>query len=96
MGAGDEYDPEPPISDNPEWCVCGICRPMQTPDENKCCGKRRCVTSYELFNNVCLDREVLTLVIRARCDTQKDVVDTFASRWPASARLLDRGLIGHL
>ena len=68
MGAGDEYDPEPPISDNPEWCICGICKPMQTPDENKCCGKRRCVTSYELFNNVCLDREVLTLVIRVRCN----------------------------
>jgi len=57
----------PPESELPEWCICGVCRHMPTPEEEKCCGKRVCVTSYELFNNICIDREVLTVAIRARC-----------------------------
>jgi len=58
-------EPEQPV---PEWCVCGICRPMPLDIENVCCRKRTCVTSFQLFNNVCLDKEVLLIVIRARCD----------------------------
>ena len=68
MVSGDRGAEMPPPSEAPEWCICGVCRPMQTPEEDKCCGKRQCVTSYELFRNICLDREVLSVAIRARCD----------------------------
>ena len=52
----------------PSWCKCGICRPMLKEDENKCCGKIRCTTSYVTFQNTCLDRDVLIIAISGRCD----------------------------
>ena len=59
----------PPVPEGrPSWCVCGICRVMPTEEENKCCGKLRCVTSFVNFQNICTDREVLLIAIRARCD----------------------------
>ena len=76
--AGDMGQPGPegpPETDLPEWCLCGVCRPMPTPEENKCCGKRTCATSYELFQNICVDREVLTVAIRARCDIRVEEPD---------------------
>ena len=27
----------PPGEDVPEWCICGRCRPMDTPREDVCC-----------------------------------------------------------
>ena len=42
------YGPNP--NTQPEWCVCGVCRVMPLDIENKCCGKRKCVTSYTIFN----------------------------------------------
>ena len=65
----------PPNTGQPEWCICGVCRPMTTPEENKCCRKRMCVTSYELSQNICIDREVLTVAIRARCDIRVEEPD---------------------
>ena len=60
-GGTGHLSPEgPPEIELPEWCVCRVCRPMPTPEENKCCGKCTCVTSYELFQNIYIDREVLT------------------------------------
>ena len=52
----------------PEWCDCSVCRPMPLDVENVCCRKRTCVTSFAMYQHVCLDREVLTLAIRARFD----------------------------
>ena len=52
----------------PEWCDCSVCRPMPLDVENVCCRKRTCVTSFAMYEHVCLDREVLTLPIRARFD----------------------------
>ena len=49
-------------------CDCSVCRPMPLDMENVCCKKRTCVTSYAMYQNICLDREVLTLAIRARFD----------------------------
>lgn len=46
--------------------------------------ERECITSYELFYNLCINRHVLELVIRARCDIR---VDPYISRWQASERL---------
>ena len=36
---------------------------------------RSCVTSYELFRNIVLDREVLTIAIRARSDIRAENAD---------------------
>ena len=69
-GGGDIFPPAP--QERPDWCTCGICRPMATAEENKCCGKVRCVTSFVTFRNICTDRDVLILSIRARCDIRAD------------------------
>ena len=37
--------------------------------------KRTCMTSYELFRNICIDREMLTVAIRARCDIRVEEPD---------------------
>lgn len=73
-----EGDPEPapPEPENAgPWCVCGVCRRMPSEEENVCCKKRTCVTSYVMFNTICIDREVLQLAIRARCDIRADEPD---------------------
>ncbi|KAK3741583.1 hypothetical protein QZH41_012531 [Actinostola sp. cb2023] len=74
----DVEDPDPDEPSGSEivpWCVCHVCRPMDQEMENVCCKKRTCVTSYAMFNNICLDREVLNLAIRARCDIRADEPD---------------------
>ena len=67
---GDIFPPAP--QERPDWCTCGICRPMPTAEENKRCGKVRCVTSFVTFRNICTDRDVLIFSIRARCDIRAD------------------------
>ena len=74
FGTGDEECP--PVPDGkPGWCVCGVCRVMPSEEENKCCGKIRCVTSFVTFQNTCTDREVLQIAIRARCDIRVEDPD---------------------
>lgn len=73
-----EEDGEPqPNSEEvwPDWCICSVCRDMGHKEENKCCRKRRCITSYELFRNICIDREVLHLAISGRCDIHAEEPD---------------------
>ena len=48
---------------------------MPHEDENNCCGKVRCVTSYVTFQNTCKDRDVLNMAIRGRCDIRVDEPD---------------------
>lgn len=78
LTGSDDIDPPSPQPEQniPEtWCTCGVCRRMPDEQENVCCKKRTCVTSYVMFNTVCLDREVLQLAIRARCDIRADEPD---------------------
>ena len=74
----DDPDPDDPSGgeeDLPEWCVCRNCVQMENPQEQKCCTLRNCITSYELFQNLCLDRNVLEVAIKARCDMRADDLD---------------------
>ena len=70
-----EAAPPDPTNDSLNWCICNNCVNMLTPDENKCCKRRECITSYELFHNLCIDRHVLDLAIRARCDIRVEPLD---------------------
>lgn len=49
--------------------VCNVCVDMASE------GRGSCVTSYEMFRNVVLDREVLNIAIRARSDIRAEVAD---------------------
>lgn len=60
------------IPTKPSRCTCGICRPMPTEVENKCCKKIRCITSFVTYQNTCTDRDVLIMAIRATCDIRAD------------------------
>ena len=71
----DPQRPEPKENVAELWCICSVCQRMPDEQENVCCKKRTCVTSYVMFNTVCLDREVLQLVIRARFDIRADEPD---------------------
>ena len=31
-----------PLEEQPPWCQCHICRPMESEQENLCCKKRTC------------------------------------------------------
>ena len=55
--------------------VCNVCVDLANEEENKCCGKRSYVTSYEMFRNVVLDKEVLNIAIRAQRDVRAEVAD---------------------
>lgn len=68
----DNLPEEPtPASDLP-WCQWRVCLPMETEQENVCCKKRQCITSYRAFNNICLDRDILEVCNKARCDIRAD------------------------
>lgn len=67
----------PPLSpgndSSPEWCRCGVCRPMAGNLENLCCKRVNCITRFQVFNNICLDRDILEVCIKACCDIRADV-----------------------
>lgn len=99
QAADDMPIPLPGPSQQPEWCICGVCQIMPLEVENKCCKKRTCVTCYEMFNNICIDREVLTLAIRARFDIMAEEADYSSNSFrKASYRqfcLWKYGKLGH-
>lgn len=60
--------PPPPSPGNnsfPEWCRCGVCRPMPSDQENLCCERVDCITRFQVFNNICLDRDIFKVCIKA-------------------------------
>ena len=72
-----DYPEVPPHQEQncPSWCVCNCCVEMENPQEEKCCGLKKCITSYQLFEDLCLDRNVLEVAIKARCDIRAEDLD---------------------
>ena len=70
-----EPEQNPVSEEQQSWCKCGVCQNMPTPEENLCCSRVRCVTCYTSFSTICLDRDVLEVVIKARCDIRADEFD---------------------
>lgn len=65
--------PEPsPGNASPEWCKCHVCQPMPSEQENVCCKRVNCITGFQVFNNICLDRDTLEVCIKAHCDIRAD------------------------
>ena len=66
------HDPEQPGSNqhSPDWCKCGLCVPMPTQAENKCCTRsvRPCITTTPLFYQIVLDGNILDVAMRYRED----------------------------
>ena len=64
--------PEPAGNNTRSWCVCGVCKEMPDEQENVCCRKRTCVTSYVMYNSVCPYPQILQLALGARCDIRAE------------------------
>ena len=60
------HNPEPPspLDTSLPWCKCGVCTVMPREIEIKCCGQRKCVTTFARFSKLCLDPDILQLCIR--------------------------------
>jgi len=56
----------------PDWCKCNDCTQMPQEIENRCCGRRNCVTQARRFLKLCLDADVLEMCIRSRSDIRND------------------------
>jgi len=67
----DNIPEEPtPLTDLP-WCVSRLC--TNGNRARKCLLQETPVhTSYRTFNNICLDRDILEVWIKARCDIRAD------------------------
>lgn len=76
--------PAVPRDDIP-WCKCGKCRLMPKEKENKCCGRVNCVTNYNVFNKVCLDRDVLEVAIKTRNDYRAEEIEFSTDSYRHSA-----------
>ena len=63
---------EPAWNNTGSWCVCDVCKEMPDEQENVCCRKRTCVTSYVMYNSVCPYPQILQLAIGARCDIRAE------------------------
>lgn len=91
-----EPQPDPTNNAVPAWCICNNCIQMPTPEENKCCRR---ITSYDLFQNLCIDRHVLELAIRARCDIRVEPLDFLMSSFRKAAYrqfiLWEHGYLGN-
>ncbi|XP_065895761.1 P2X purinoceptor 7-like [Dysidea avara] len=52
----------------PTRCICTKCRSMDQMVKNICCRQKPCVTTTEIFNNIVLNRDVLSVAIVDRHD----------------------------
>ena len=59
---------QPPLQATTDCCRCGKCRQMDNPVERVCCRNTTCVTTSDLFYDICLNRHVLSVGIINRSD----------------------------
>ena len=60
----------------PERCNCSCCCAMPQDMENKCCGRRNCVSQTRRFRKLCLDAEYLLLCAKNTADIRNDRQDS--------------------
>ena len=65
-----------PLTDLP-WCRCWVCLWLETEQEYQWCKKHQCSTSYRALKNVCLDRDILEVCLKAQCDIRADRFNFF-------------------
>jgi len=70
----DGGSPDEPTTLAPDWCCCKVCIEMPTETENKCCRKKICLSSYQKFTKLVLDKDVLDISIMARADLRSDEI----------------------
>ena len=71
-----DAEPMEDINENDiPWCKCRKCRLMPKEKENKCCGRWPCVSTYQIFAKVCLDRDVLDVAIKTRNDFRAEDIE---------------------
>ncbi len=59
----------------PDWFRCAKCQEMPREIENKCCGKKNCITDRRKFGKFCLDPENLEMAILSITDLRNDQRD---------------------
>ncbi len=64
-----------PEEHNLNWCICFSCVQMPTVDERVCCTKNQSVTKFHAFKEVCLDRDILEVNIKAQADHYAEDVE---------------------
>ena len=58
--------PGPTDTSPPPFCVCCLCQPMPTDKDNLCCKEKRlCRSRTTAFQNICIDSDNLSTVIRS-------------------------------
>ena len=67
------------------WCQCGVCQNMPTEDERKCCERKKCLTSYQKFKKICLDKDILEVCIKSTADFYAEEFDFSANSYRKAA-----------
>ena len=73
------------VKPNVNWCQCGVCLQMPTEDERKCCDRKKCVTSYQMFKKICLDKDILEVCIKSTADFYAEEFDFTANSYRKAA-----------
>lgn len=61
--AEDPTEPPTQADVRAPFCVCGHCREMPTENERVCCKEKRlCRSRSAVFQNVCIDSDVATVI----------------------------------
>ena len=62
--------PTSPGNNKPDGWTCKLCRPM--PIDHVCCKRLNCITQFQVFNNICPDRDILEMCTKVHCNIWAD------------------------
>ena len=81
-------NPQGPNSQGcPSWCKCNNSCHMDNPTERVCCKKYPCVTTSDLFYNICLNRHVSAVCIINRLGMTLNLIHLTIEKLPISSTL---------